>query len=86
MTVYYQHIGEELSARDFPRRLGTSREGLKRFHFDDVVEFLQHLNPLEIADIKSKAQELAPTGFQIWGIPSGAQRFLRKMHTGEASQ
>jgi len=83
MTVYYQHIGEQMAARDFPRSLGTPTSGLKRFSFEDVEEFLQHLNPLEIADIKSKSRELAPTGFQMWGIPSGAQRVLAKMQTGD---
>lgn len=83
MTVYYQHIGERLSARDFPRSLGTPTNGLKRFQFKDAEEFLQHLNPLEIADIKSKTQQLAPTGFQIWGIPSGAQRVVTNMQTGD---
>ena len=52
MTVYYQHIGERLSARDFPRSLGTLTDGLKRFRFEDVEEFLYHLSPLEIADFK----------------------------------
>ena len=83
MTVYYQHIGERLSARDFPRSLGTPTDGLRRFRFEDVEGFVQHLNPLEIADIKSKTQHLSPTGFQIWGIPSGAQRVLNNMETGD---
>ena len=83
MTIYYQHIGERLSARDFPRSLGTPTDGLKRFQFEDVSEFLDHLNPLEIADIKSKTQNFAPTGFQIWGIPSGAQRVLANMQSGD---
>ncbi len=83
MTVYYQHIGERLSARDFPRSLGTLTDGLKRFRFEDVEEFLYHLSPLEIADFKSNTQQLAPTGFQIWGIPSGAQRVVAHMQTGD---
>ena len=38
---------------------------------------------MEIADIKGKAKQLAPTDFQIWGIPSGAQRVLAHMQTGD---
>jgi hypothetical protein len=83
MTVYYQHIGERLSARDFPRSLGTQSSGLKRFNFGDVAEFLDHLNPFETSEIKSKMQDFAPTGFQIWGIPSGAQSVIANMQTGD---
>lgn len=83
MTIYYQHIGEKLSARDFPKSLGTVGDGLRRFTFEDIEEFINHLNPLEILDIQGKASQLAPTGFQIWGIPSGAQKVLAHMQTGD---
>jgi hypothetical protein len=83
MTIYYQHIGERLTARDFPKSLGTAGSGLVRFGFKDIEGFLEHLTPLELLDIESKCSQLAPTGFQIWGIPSGAQRVLEKMQTGD---
>jgi hypothetical protein len=37
----------------------------------------------ELMEAHSKVTELASTGFQIWGIPSGAQRVLEPMHTGD---
>jgi|GEM_PF-3657821 len=83
MAVYYQHIGERLSARDFPLSLGTIANGLKRFRFEDIEPFIGHLAPVELADIKSKLENFAPTGCQIWGIPSGAQRVLKNMNTGD---
>lgn len=83
MTVYYQHVGERMAQRDFPRTLGTPDVGLKRFVFDELRSFLQDLNPLELAEIEDKVSELAPTGFQIWGIPSGAMHVLERMKTGD---
>ena len=83
MTVYYQHIGEKLAARDFPRSLGDEVGGLKRFNFEYIEEFLQHIPPYEVSSIKAKITTLAPTGFQIWGIPSGAMRVLHRMDTGD---
>ena len=83
MTVFYQHIGEKLSLRDFPKSLGTKDTGLVRFQLEDIVEDLQHLSGFELSEIKSKVSRLAPTGFQIWGIPSGAARVLNRMGTGD---
>ena len=83
MAVYYQHIGESLSQRDFPRSLGTPKDGLRRFQFKHIEEFLAHLSSHEQLEIQSKCAELAPMGFQIWGIPSGAQKVLSKMKTGD---
>jgi hypothetical protein len=83
MTVYYQHIGERLAARDFPRSLGTREDGLKRFSLRDIEPFLRNLPPDELADIAAKLHDLAPTGFQVWGIPSGAAGVLAHMTTGD---
>lgn len=82
MAIYYQHIGEEMSARDFPRSLGTT-DGLVRFHFSDIEPFLEHLSLLEQIDIKSRTTDFAATGFQIWGIPSGALHVLQHMSAGD---
>jgi hypothetical protein len=83
MTIYYQHVGEGMAQRDFPRTLGTARSGVKRFTLDEVRPFIEALNPLEVAEISDSVQELAPTGFQIWGIPSGAMHVLEHMRTGD---
>jgi hypothetical protein len=54
-----------------------------RFSFRDIELYLPELDALELLSVQSKAAELAPTGFQVWGIPSGAQRVLEQMDTGD---
>jgi len=83
VTIFYQHIGEKLSERDFPKSLGSKDTGLVRFQFDEIAADLEHLPGIEIATLKSTLERLAPTGFQIWGIPSGAARVLNRMETGD---
>ena len=83
MTIYYQHIGERLSERDFPKSLGTPVDGLKRFTFGQIEDFLTHLSPFELAEIRRKTRQLTPTGFQIWGLPSGAHTVLKRMRSGD---
>lgn len=83
MSIYYQHIGEKLWARDAPRSIGYGSGGVRRFTYNDVEPFLDHLPPHEVLQIRSKIEELAPTGFQIWGLPSGAAQVLNSMKTGD---
>ena len=45
MTIYYQHVGEVGSARDFPRSLGTNAEGLKRFRLVEIEPFIKAMLP-----------------------------------------
>lgn len=83
MTIYYQHIGEVMWARDAPRSIGTSSAGLIHFSFRDIEPFLKELDAFELGSIERQSRKLAPTGFQIWGIPSGAHRVLEPMQTGD---
>ncbi len=83
VAIYYQHIGRELWRRDGPRSIGTDDGGLRRFSFGDIHPFLGPVDPTEQAAIRGKAHEYAPTGFQVWGIPSGAEQVLRAMDTGD---
>lgn len=83
MTVFYQHIGERLWERDAPRSIGTDKVGLKRFFLNDVDPYLRHLNPSEYIDVRRTIQSVAPTGFQIWGLPQGASGVLSRMHGGD---
>jgi hypothetical protein len=83
LTIYYQHIGEVMWARDAPRSIGTSSAGLIHFSFRDIEPFLKELDAFELGSIERQSRKLAPTGFQIWGIPSGAHRVLEPMQTGD---
>lgn len=83
MTVYYQHIGEQMSARDFPRTIGTSKIGLIEFHWEDIVDHLDHLDAEEGEILRAQTREFAPDGFQVWGIPSGAKSVIRALTIGD---
>ena len=83
MTIYYQHIGEKLWARDAPRSIGATQNGLKRFSWLDIEPYLDAIDPLEALTMRAKIADLAPTGFQLWGLPSGAERVLKDMETGD---
>jgi hypothetical protein len=83
MAIYYQHIGRDLWHRDGPRSIGTSDGGLRRFTLADIASFLGPVDAVEQALIRAKVTEHAPTGFQVWGIPSGAERVLQGMDTGD---
>src|SRR5208283_1413597 len=61
----------------------SAKVQLRRFHWPEIASFVRHLSPLEAAEMRSKVAELAPTGFQIWGIPSGAAQVLKDMETGD---
>jgi hypothetical protein len=69
--------------RDGPRSIGTRENGVKRFSWLDIEPFVRDLDGFEVMSMRHKIADLAPTGFQIWGIPSGAQRVLEPMRTGD---
>lgn len=70
--------------RDAPRSLGTPLDGVRRFAWLDIEEYLDAVTPYELMEARGMVtKEAAPTGFQIWGIPSGAQRVLEKMAAGD---
>ena len=75
MTIYYQHIGEVLWARDAPRSIGTPKRGVVRLHLSDIDRFLAQLEPFEMLSIRSKIVDLAPTGFQVWEYRKGPATF-----------
>ena len=57
--------------------------GVTRFLWRDIEPYLGDVTPYESMEAHSKVSELATTGFQIWGIPSGALRVLDPMRTGD---
>ena len=85
MTTYFQHVGEQGAARDFPRTIGTQKKGLVTFDLDEVDDYLHELPGGEILFLKDVIAEKAPDGFQIWGIPAGARPVIRRMTTGGLS-
>ncbi|AWN41160.1 HNH endonuclease [Methylobacterium durans] len=83
MSVFYQHIGEALWRRDAPKSIGTPEGGLRRFRLPEIEKHLQNIPPSELAAAHSKMTELAPTGFQVWGLPEGARDAIKNMEDGD---
>jgi 5-methylcytosine-specific restriction protein A len=83
MTVFFQHVGEAGGARDFPRTIGTVKDGLRRFHVGDLEKYLTHLPSGEIERLRQDTDKYEPQGFQVWGIPSGARSILRDFQVGD---
>jgi hypothetical protein len=82
MTIYYQHIGRALWARDAPRSIGTER-GLKEFSLADIMPHLADLTSLEVEKMKGKLTRESEGTFQIWGLPTGAQHVIRELSDGD---
>lgn len=72
-----------MRARDFPKTIGTPKNGIVRFEFSDVVSDLAQLHLEEIEQLRLDTERYAPEGFQIWGIPSGAKRVLNDFQVGD---
>lgn len=84
MTIYYQHIGQALWRRDAPRSLGSDDGTLRRFQIADVDDYLTDVPEPELYALRRITSDVAPTGFQIWGLPSGAAPTLRAMEAGDS--
>ncbi|UAJ09559.1 HNH endonuclease [Glacieibacterium megasporae] len=82
MAIFYQHIGRQLWARDAPRSIGADGE-LRRFMMIGLEKYLPEIANAEISNLKMLENEVAPTGFQIWGLPSGAQTVVSRMTNGD---
>ena len=76
MTIYFQHVGAENAARDFPRSLLLADGTPVKFSLEDVTPYLSHLSKEELSSIES---ELGGNTFQIWGLPAGAKTIVAKM-------
>lgn len=83
MSVFYQHIGRELWARDAPRTLGDAA-GPKRFSMEEIGPQLSDIDQVTVSVLEQLITDVAPTGFQIWGLPSGAARVLNSMVAGDS--
>jgi hypothetical protein len=66
MTIYFQHVGERLGQRDFPKTLGAPSSGLRLFHFNDIEPFLNDISDNEKDELRLRIHDFAPDGFQIW--------------------
>jgi 5-methylcytosine-specific restriction protein A len=82
MTTYFQHVGERGGNRDFPRTIGDPTKGLCRFNFSEIEAYLPY-KLQEGRDLEMLLDQSVPSGFQIWGIPSGAKSMLKNLVPGD---
>lgn len=83
MKAFFQHVGEQNSARDFPRTLVSDAGDLIRFRFSQIERLLP-LTPAQRGALAAQCMQEAPDGFQIWGVPEGAKSVLRDVAEGDA--
>ena len=71
------------TATETSRRRCSAPDGLRRFTFDDVEPYLQHLGKDELGRLAGVCETDGSDGFQIWGIPSGARSVLKNFVEGD---
>ena len=82
-ALYYQHIGEALWARDSSRSIGTPSQGLRHFQPEHFGDWLTGIEQFEVDSAAATAKVIAPEGFQVWGLPDGAQIAVKNMTKGD---
>lgn len=82
MTAFFQHVGEENSARDFPKTLVSESGNALRFNYRQIEKSLP-LSKDAHEQLRAACEELAPGGFQIWGVPRGAISVLKQVVPGD---
>jgi len=83
MAIYFQHVGERGGLRDFPKTIGDEKTGLRQFLPEDVTGLDEALGPEEFGRLNQTVASLAPNGFQVWGIPSGAKSVIANLREGD---
>jgi hypothetical protein len=78
-----QHVGDQLSARDFPRTLGTPSRGLRQFELEEVRSRMSDVASAQMAAIDRDFLAIGKNTFQIWGLPTGAAKTLAKIGPGD---
>jgi hypothetical protein len=84
MSLYWQHVGDELAKRDIPRTVGSLANGLRKFSRNDVAAVFD--NSEDSSDVAVFLREIDyNTGFpcQIWGVPEGARNVLAHLSPGD---
>ncbi|WP_376089033.1 hypothetical protein ACE7GA_17230 [Roseomonas sp. CCTCC AB2023176] len=82
MQAFYQHVGEIGSERDFPKSLFGEGGQVRRFQLPDISKYLP-LTTVEKRELAAECGKASPFGFQIWGVPAGAQAVMRQVQVGD---
>lgn len=77
MTLYFHHVGQEGSRRDFPRTV------FKRVPNDVVRKHIPADTPLRNTILKQLEGDFPSGSFNCWGVPSGASTVIKKLSRGD---
>ncbi len=83
MAIFWHHVGDQLSKRDFPRTIGSQRFGLREFKLEDVESDIDEGVGFQLNELKDGYARIGSSTFQIWGVPTGAKTALNKLRTGD---
>ncbi len=83
MTVFWHHVGDDLSKRDFPLTIGSQKIGLREFDFDDIMPYIDEIVGPSQREFQDSKDRIGSSKFQIWGIPSGAKSALKNLKLGD---
>jgi hypothetical protein len=83
MAIFWQHVGDQNSKRDFPRTIGTTRLGLRQLSVGVIEPNLDDAGPIYNTENRRRLKEIEREAVQIWGLPSGASPAFAKMDTGD---
>ncbi len=75
---YYQHVGEEMAQRDFPKTIGSPKDGLVNFSAKTVCK-LDAIKPENRIIFENAVRNGELNDFQFWGLPRGAESMVAKM-------
>jgi hypothetical protein len=77
MKLYYHHVGQEGSAKDFPKTV------FSRIPISLVLDSVPTNHPYR-GDLIAELQNRFPSGsFNCWGVPSGAKIVLSNLQVGD---
>lgn len=82
-NIYYQHIGEKLWARDSVRSIFDEEGNLRQFSAGGFRTWFESITEHEWAQCEESSARHAPQGFQIWGLPVGAEIVISNMVGGD---
>jgi hypothetical protein len=83
MAFYYQHVGEAMADRDFPKSLGTVSTGVVSFTVDELLSWPDLLEAAPRRDLDD-LRHLSADGLQVWGLPQGAEQVVKDIAPGDS--
>jgi hypothetical protein len=84
MTVFWHHVGDAMSVRDFPKTIGNTRTGnLKVFYLSELQAYLDPFSGPQQHEMADAFARIGEAGFQIWGVPAGAKKQFNRISVGD---